>query len=291
MSEEEQGSERPGWLERLTQVFADEPRDREELIEVLRDAAERDIIDEGTLAMLSGVFAVGRMRVREVMIARAQMVVVDHDAELAEILPIVIESGHSRFPVIGENRDEVVGLLLAKDLLNHVAGHGTAAFRMRDYLRPAVHIPESKRLDVLLSEFRASRSHIAIVMDEYGGVAGLVTIEDVIEQIVGDIDDEYDVDEAAEIVDHGDRGYTVSALLSIEHFNEHFGTRFSDAQFDTVGGLVVHELGHVPHAGERVVIGGYSFRVARADHRRINLLEIRVAQRPGDEAPPPAPDA
>lgn len=288
MSEEEQTDERPGWLERLSQAFAGEPRDREELIEVLRDAAERDIIDEGTLAMLSGVFAVGRMRVREVMIARAQMAVVDHDAELAEILPIVIESGHSRFPVIGDNRDEVVGLLLAKDLLGHVARHGTTGFLISDYLRPAVNIPESKRLDVLLSEFRASRSHIAIVMDEYGGVAGLVTIEDVLEQIVGDIDDEYDVDEADEIVDHGDRRYTVSALLPIEHFNEHFSTRFSDAQFDTVGGLVVHELGHVPHAGERIAIGGYGFRVVRADRRRVHLLEVRVAQTPGDELPSPA---
>jgi magnesium and cobalt transporter len=292
MSDDEQ-DERPGWLERLSQVFSDEPRDREELIEVLRDAAERGIIDEGTLGMLSGVFAVGRMRVREVMIARAQMVVVEHDAELSDLLPIVIESGHSRFPVIGENRDEVIGLLLAKDLLSDSARNGVGGFRMRDYLRPAVHIPESKRLDVLLAEFRTSRSHMAMVMDEYGGVAGLVTIEDVLEQIVGDIDDEFDVDEDDEIVEHGvehgDRRYTMSALVPIENFNEHFDARFSDAEFDTVGGLVVHELGHVPRAGERAVIGDYAFRVLRADRRRVHLLEVRLAQRADDQSQPSAP--
>lgn len=284
MSDEERGNGGPGWLERLSQAFAGEPRDREELIEVLRDAAERGIIDEGTLLMLSGVFAVGRMQVRDVMIARAQLVVVDHDAELAELLPIVIDSGHSRFPVIGENRDEVVGLLLAKDLLRHIAQEGMDGFNVSDYLRPAVHIPESKRLDILLSEFRTSRNHLAIVVDEYGGVAGLVTIEDVLEQIVGDIGDEFDVDDETRIVEHGDRRYSVSALLPIENFNDYFGARFSDEEFDTVGGLVVHELGRVPHPGERVTIGGFSFRVVRADRRRVQVLEVSAAS-PGGETP------
>ncbi len=290
MTGEEQGEERPGWLERLSQVFADEPRNREELIEMLQDAAEREIIDEDTLAMLSGVFAVGRMQARDIMIARAQMVVVEHDAELAELLPIVIESGHSRFPVIGENRDEVVGLLLAKDLLGHIARHGTGNFSISDYLRPAAYIPESKRLDALLAEFRSSHGHIAVVMDEYGGVAGLVTLEDVLEQIVGDIEDEYDVEEEETIMEHGDRHYTVSALVPIENFNDYFGSRFSDAQFDTVGGLVVHELGHVPRAGERVTLGSYGFRVLRADRRRVQLLEVRVNAPAGDR-PPPGADA
>lgn len=285
MSEEESHNDGPGWLERLSQAFAGEPRDREELIDVLRDAAGRDIIDEGTLAMLSGVFAVGRMQVRDVMIARAQMVVIEHDAMLEELLPTVIESGHSRFPVIGENRDEVIGLLLAKDLLRHVGHDGGEAFKVGDYLRPAVHIPESKRLDVLLSEFRTSRSHLAIVMDEYGGVAGLITIEDVLEQIVGDIDDEYDAaNETEQIIDHGDGRYAVNALLPVEHFNEYFGTRFSDEQFDTVGGLVGHELGRVPRAGERVVLTDYSFLVVRAGRRRAQLLEVRPAQADGAES-------
>ncbi|MGH8271046.1 MAG: HlyC/CorC family transporter [Gammaproteobacteria bacterium] len=289
MSDEERSNDGPGWLERLSQAFAGEPRDRDELIEVLRDAAEREIIDEGTLLMLSGVFAVGRMQVRDVMIARAQMVVVEHDADLDELLPIVIESGHSRFPVIGENRDEVVGLLLAKDLLRHITQKETGAFSINDYLRPAVHIPESKRLDVLLSEFRMSHNHIAIVVDEYGGVAGLVTIEDVLEQIVGDIDDEFDVDDETPIVDHGDRRYSVSALLPIDNFNEYFGARFSDDEFDTVGGLVIHELGHVPRASERVNIGGFAFHVVRADRRRVQLLEVSVAS-PGDGEKPAATD-
>lgn len=276
----------PGWLERLSQAFAGEPRDREELIEVLRDAAARGVIDEGTLAMLSGVFAVGHMQVRDIMVARAQMVVIEHDATLEELLPIVIESGHSRFPVIGENRDEVIGLLLAKDLLRHVGDENPSEFRVNRFLRPAVHIPESKRLDVLLTEFRESRSHIAIVMDEYGGVAGLITIEDVLEQIVGDIDDEYDVDAGEQIRAHGDRRYSVAALLPVEQFNEYFGSHFSDAQFDTVGGLVVHELGHVPRAGERAAVGDFDFRVLRADRRRVLLLEVRAASadKAGDDA-------
>ncbi|MDN5865230.1 MAG: CBS domain-containing protein [Gammaproteobacteria bacterium] len=286
MSDEDNDNGGQGWLERLSQAFAGEPRDREELIEVLRDAAERGIIDEGTLAMLSGVFAVGQMQVRDIMVPRAQMVVVEHDATLEELLPIVIESGHSRFPVIGESRDEVIGLLLAKDLLRHVGHEDPSEFKVTGFLRPAVHIPESKRLDVLLTEFRESRSHIAMVMDEYGGVAGLITIEDVLEQIVGDIDDEFDVDEGEQITEHGERRYSVAALLSIEQFNEYFGSRFSDEQFDTVGGLVVHELGHVPRVGERVAIGAFDFRILRADRRRVQLLEIRTA--PENDAAKPA---
>lgn len=283
MSDDAQRSSGPGWLERLSQALAGEPRDRTALIEILRDAADRGVIDRETLRMLSGVFAVGSMQVREVMIPRAQMVTVEHDAELAALLPIVVESGHSRFPVIGESRDEVIGLVLAKDLLRHISQNGMGGFRIEDYLRPAVHIPESKRLDVLLSEFRASRNHLAIVVDEYGGVAGLITIEDVLEQIVGEIDDEFDIEEEVPIIEHADRRYSVSALLSIEDFNAYFGTRFSDEEFDTVGGLVVHQLGHVPRPGERVRIGDFNFRVVRADRRRVHLLEVTAAE---SEAPP-----
>ncbi len=275
----------PGWLERLSQALSGEPRDRAALVDMLRDAAERGVIDYETLRMLSGVFAVGQMQVRDVMIARAQMVTLEHDADLASILPIVVESGHSRFPVIGESRDEVIGLVLAKDLLRHIAQHGMAGFMIGDYLRPAVHIPESKRLDVLLSEFRAGRNHLAIVVDEYSGVAGLITIEDVLEQIVGEIDDEFDIEEETPIVEHADHRYSISALLPIEDFNEHFGTQYSDEEFDTVGGLVVNAIGHLPRPGERVRIGDFDFRVVRADRRRVHLLEVTAARENGSTPP------
>ncbi|HYW75362.1 MAG TPA: transporter associated domain-containing protein [Gammaproteobacteria bacterium] len=284
MSDDDSRSNGPGWLERLALALTGEPRDREELIDILRDAAERDIIDDQTLRMLSGVFAVGNMRVRDVMVARAQMVAVEQDAQLAELLPVVVESGHSRFPVIGNDRDEVVGLLLAKDLLRHIAQHGMAGFRMADYLRPVARIPESKRLDVLLAEFRESRNHLAIVIDEYGGIAGLVTIEDVLEQIVGDIDDEFDIDDVSTIVKITDQRFSMSAQLPIEDFNDYFDAGFSDEEFDTVGGLVVHQLGHVPRAGEQARIEDFLFRVTRADRRRVIALEVtRGAVTPGKE--------
>lgn len=274
MSDDDNRTGGPGWLERLALALAGEPRDRDELIEILRDAAEREIIDDETLRMLSGVFAVGHMRVRDVMVARAQMVAVEQDARLADVLPVVVESGHSRFPVIGHDRDEVVGLLLAKDLLRHIAQHGMDGFHMTDYLRSVARIPESKRLDVLLAEFRASRNHLAIVIDEYGGIAGLVTIEDVLEQIVGDIDDEFDIDDVSSIVMVTEHRFSMSAQLPIEDFNEYFDADFSDEEFDTVGGLVVHQFGHVPRAGEQTRIGQFSFRVTRADRRRVIALEV-----------------
>lgn len=282
MSDEDNRSGGPGWLERLASALTGEPRDREELIEILRDAAERDIINDETLRMLSGVFAMGHLRVRDVMIARAQMVAVEQESELSTLLPIVVESGHSRFPVIGGNRDEVVGLLLAKDLLRHIAQHGMDGFRMTDYLRSVARIPESKRLDVLLSEFRASRNHLAIVMDEYGGIAGLVTIEDVLEQIVGDIDDEFDIDDVSSIAMITEHRFSMSAQLPIEDFNEYFGTDFSDEEFDTVGGLVVHQFGHVPYVGELTRIGEFEFRVTRAERRRVIALEATRDARPVD---------
>lgn len=274
MSEDSGGPSSRSWLERLTQAFQVEPRDREQLVDVLRDAERRGLVDAEALAIMEGALNVSRMQVRDVMIPRAQMVVVERDARPEEFVSKVIESGHSRFPVIGDNRDEVVGILLAKDLLSHFAGESGGAFNMREVLRPTVFIPESKRLNVLLPDFRASRNHMAIVVDEYGGVAGLVTIEDVLEQIVGEIADEHDTLEGGYIKRIGRGEYTVKALTPIEDFNEYFGTHFSDEEFDTVGGLVVRAFGYLPRRDETRAIDGIHFRVLRADKRRVHLLRV-----------------
>ncbi|HET8551818.1 MAG TPA: transporter associated domain-containing protein [Gammaproteobacteria bacterium] len=262
------------WFERLGQALAGEPRDREELLELLRDAQERELFDADALAMLEGVLQVAEMQVRDVMVPRSQMVVIDKDAALADLLPLIIESGHSRFPAIGESRDEIAGIVLAKDLLRHFTEGEGATFSVREYLRPTPFIPESKRLNMLLKEFRASRNHMAIVVDEYGGVAGLVTIEDVLEQIVGEIDDEHDIDEENQIVRRGERHFTVKALTPVEDFNEYFGTAFSDEEFDTVGGLVMQGFAHMPRRGEKTRLGTCEFKVISADSRRIHLLEV-----------------
>jgi magnesium and cobalt transporter len=270
------GSGNRSWFERIGHALSGEPRDRDDLIEVLRDARERGLFDLDAHAMLEGVLEVSEMQVREVMIPRSQMVVVDKDASLEEVLPLIIESGHSRFPVIGDSRDEVVGILLAKDLLRFYLEAPNGGFNVREYLRPATFIPESKRLNVLLKEFRSSRNHMAIVVDEYGGVAGLVTIEDVLEQIVGEIDDEHDVEEDVTIIRHNDRRFTVPALTPVEDFNDYFRTRYSDDEFDTIGGLVMHTLGHLPKRGEKAELGPCHFKVIRADNRRIHLLEVTL---------------
>jgi magnesium and cobalt transporter len=262
------------WFENLRQVLAGEPRDREELLELLRDAQNRNLFDSDAQAMLEGVLQVADMQARDIMIPRAQMVALEKDASLREVMAVVVDSGHSRFPVVGENRDEIIGIVLAKDLLEHFLEDPDALFSLREYLRPAPFVPESMRLNVLLKNFRASRNHMAIVADEYGGVAGLITIEDVLEQIVGEIDDEYDVDDDARILKHSDRRYTVKALTTIEDFNAYFGTSYSDAEFDTVGGLVMHAFGHLPKRGEKTLIGKLRFKVLRADSRRLHLLEV-----------------
>ncbi len=264
------------WLERLGQVLGGEPKTRQELIEILREAQQRHLLDADALAMIEGVLEVSEMQVREIMIPRSQMVVVERDASLDEILPIITESAHSRFPVIGENKDEVVGILLAKDLLTYFIGERRADFNMRDILRPAVFIPESKRLNVLLKEFRASRNHMAIVVDEYGGVDGLVTIEDVLEQIVGEIVDEHDVEDEVYIMKHSDSNYTVKALTPISDFNEYFGCDISDEEFDTIGGYVMRQFAHLPRRGETIDIGPFHFKVLHADSRRINLLQLTL---------------
>ncbi len=274
------------WLERIGQaLMGDEPRDRDQLLETLREAEQRGILDAEALAMIEGVLAVSEMQVRDIMIPRAQMVTVERDTPPEDFLPVVLRSGHSRFPVIGESRDEVVGILLAKDLLAYFASERRDPHFVRDHLRPAVFIPESKRLNVLLKEFRVNRNHMAIVVDEYGGVAGLVTIEDVLEQIVGEIADEYDIDQGTTITRVGEHTFTVKALTDIEDFNAHFGTHLSDEEFDTIGGLVVNRLGHLPKRGEEVIIDRFRFKVLRADNRRVHLLQVTELdeQRPADD--------
>ena len=262
------------WLERLGQALQGELKDRDQLVEVLHEAQRNAIIDYDALTMIEGVIGVSEMQVRDIMIPRAQMVVVERDADLKVILQTVVESAHSRFPAVGENRDEVIGILLAKDLLPYFLDGEDNRFNLRDILRPAVFIPESKRLNVLLKEFRASRNHIAIVVDEYGGVAGMVTIEDVLEQIVGEIEDEHDVEEDAYIFEHRNEEYTVKAITPIEDFNDYFQTNFSDEEFDTIGGLVMNGFGHMPKRGEKLDLGDFHFKVLRASNRQIYLLQV-----------------
>jgi len=278
------GRQPRNWLARLSQVLHNEPKDREELLELLRDARQNDLLDADSLHMIEGVLEVSEMQVRDIMIPRSQMDVVARDASLAEILPLVIESAHSRFPVIGEDRDEVIGILLAKDLLPFAVKGDSADFNIREVLRTAFFIPESKRLNVLLKEFRSSRNHMAVVVDEYGGVAGLVTIEDVIEQIVGEIEDEHDIEEEENfILPAGEGHFTVRGLTPIEDFNDYFTTAISDEDFDTVAGLVMSELGHMPKRGETLDFDGIHFTVVRCDNRRIYLLDVkRIETTPPD---------
>jgi len=261
-----------GWMSRL---FAGRARDSEGLIQLLRDAQERGVVDGDTLAMLEGVFQVNEMRVRDVMIPRTQMRMVERDASPDAVLKSVISSAHSRFPVVGEDHDEVVGLLLAKDLLASLAENVRDRLTVRQLLRPAVFIPESKRLSVLLKEFRASRNHMAIVVDEYGGVAGLVTIEDVLEQIVGEIEDEHDPGMEEEfILDRGDGSFTVKGLAELTECNERFGLTLDEAEFDTIGGAVAAAFGRLPQRGEEITLQGCGFAVLRADKRRIHLFHV-----------------
>jgi magnesium and cobalt transporter len=263
---------KPGLLERLGTLLMREPEDREQLIELLQRSYERNLLDADALAMIEGVMQVSEMQARDIMIPRSQMDVIDIGHPPEKFIPWVIETGHSRFPVVGENKDDVIGILLAKDLLRYYAGE---EFNVRDMLRPAVFIPESKRLNVLLKDFRSNRNHIAIVVDEYGGVAGLVTIEDVLEQIVGEIEDEFDFDETeANIILERNGQFRVKAQTEIETFNDTFGTDFSDEDFDTVGGLVLSHLGRLPKRGEQFRIGDLSIKVVRADSRRLHAILV-----------------
>ncbi len=274
------------WLKKITQSLG-EPQDREDLVGILRAANERGVIDDDACTMLEGVLEVADLQVRDIMVPRAQMVSVRRDDPPARILPTVVESGHSRFPVMDEDRDDIVGILLAKDLLRMYASASKERFDIREYMRPAVFVPESKRLNVLLKEFRRNRNHMALVVDEYGGVSGLVTIEDVIEQIVGEIDDEFDVEEDHNIRKEGDRDFTVRGVTRIDEFNEYFGVKLPDEEFDTVAGLVMKQLGRLPRRGESVTLEGFEFRVVRADRRRIETLRVVVPKGvvPIDERP------
>ena len=263
---------RPTLIERLSAFLMRKPEDREQLLELLRGAFERNLLDSDALSIIEGALQVSDMQVRDIMVPRAQMDVVDIADTPEKIVELVIDAAHSRYPVIGENRDDIIGILLAKELLRYFAGR---EFDLRDSLRPAVFVPESKRLNVLLREFRASRNHMAIVVDEYGGIAGLVTIEDVLEQIVGDIEDEYDFDETADniVLDNAGR-YRVKATTEIADFNAAFGTSFPDEEFDTVGGLVIHQLGRLPKRNETVQLDGLRVQVLRADSRRVHTLLV-----------------
>jgi magnesium and cobalt transporter len=265
--------DRPTLLERLSALALREPVDREQLVSLLRAAYKKNLLDADALSIIEGAMTVSEIQVRDIMIPRAQMDVIDINEPIEQFISIVISTAHSRFPVIGENRDDVIGVLLAKDLLRHYAGE--EEFNVREMLRPAIFVPESKRLNVLLREFRASRNHMAIVVDEYGGVAGLVTIEDVLEQIVGDIEDEYDFDEASDnIILESSGRYRVKALTEIADFNAAFGTSFSDEDYDTVGGLVIAHLGRLPKRGESVSLDGLRIQVLRADSRRVYTLTV-----------------
>ncbi len=265
-----------GWLEKLGRAFGGEPKSREDLTDLLAAAVEQGIIESDTLTMLEGALGVDELQVRDVMIPRSHMVVLSREASLEEMLPLIIESGHSRFPVVGEDRDEVEGILLAKDLLQLVTGDSAPS--LSQLLRPAVIIPESKRLNVLLREFRVSKNHMAIVVDEYGGVSGLITIEDVLEEIVGDIDDEHDAEAVEDVQKLDDGGYLVQALATIQDINESLETSFSDDDYDTIGGLVVAEFGRVPEVGESIELGGWHFTIKAADERRLHAMEMRAAE-------------
>ncbi len=272
-------STKPSWLERLGALLMREPEDRDQLIELLHSAYERNLLDADALAMIEGVLQVSETQVRDIMIPRAQMDVIDINDPPEKFLPFMIATAHSRFPVIDKDRDDVIGILLAKDMLRYYAGE---ELHVRDMLRPAVFIPESKRVNVLLKEFRSNRNHIAIVVDEFGGVAGLVTIEDVLEQIVGDIEDEFDFDEVEDnIIRERDNRYRVKALTEIDAFNAVMGTHFSDEEYDTVGGLVISKFGRLPKRGETVTFDGLKFQVLRADSRRLHSL--LVERLPGGE--------
>ena len=264
------------WLRKLSRKMAGEAQDRGEVVEYLREAALQGVIEGDALAMLEGVLGVADIQVRDIMVPRSQMTVINRDDEPGELLRTVIESGHSRFPVMDEDREKVVGILLAKDLLRIAMekGNGSAEFDIKEFMRPPVFVPESKRLNVLLREMRRSRVHMAIVADEYGGIGSLVTIEDVIEQIVGDIDDEHDIDEEQNIRKEGDHQYIVRGQTPIEEFNEYFQTDLSDDEFDTVAGLVMNQLGRLPRRGETLQLADCELKVLRFDRRRIDTMRL-----------------
>nr|WP_058483432.1 transporter associated domain-containing protein [Legionella spiritensis] len=268
MNKEDESS---SWFMRLKQILQVEPQNKDELIALLRDAQIRALIDSETLDMIEGVIQFSQMRVRDIMLPKKQMTCVSQHDSLQQVIDIVTRSGHSRFPVTGDSSDEIIGILHAKDLLRYQAENNNQ-IDLHDIVRMATFVPESKRLDLLLSEFRTNRNHMALVVDEYGAVSGFVTIEDIIEQIIGDIEDEFDIDEEAYIKEHGDSQYIVKAHTPIEEFNEQLGARFSDETYDTIGGIVMNKFGYLPKRGEVIIIDQFEFKVINADARRIKLL-------------------
>ena len=274
MSEDRSSNEQKSWFNKLTQAFAHEPRNRQELLEVLREAHQNKLLDSEALAIVEGAIQVADLQVRDIMVPRSQMISIRASQSPREFLPAIIEAAHSRYPVIGESLDDVIGILLAKDLLPLILKEDQQNFDIKDLLRPATFVPESKRLNVLLREFRANHNHMAIVIDEYGGVAGLVTIEDVLEQIVGDIEDEHDVEEDSYIRPLPSGDFLVKALTPIDSFNEYFGSAFPDDEFDTVAGLVMSTFGHLPKRNEVTEIDGFRVRVLNADSRRVHMLRL-----------------
>lgn len=262
-------------LEKVRHLITHEPQNSQELVEILQHAESHQILDHESLRMMEGVLQVSKIKVRDIMIPRSQMITIDSNISLEQILPIAEENQHSRYPVIGENRDEIQGILLVKDLLPYFKK--PQDFKLAQILRPVILIPESKRLNVLLNDFRVNHNHMAIVVDEYGGISGLVTIEDVLEEIVGDIEDESDIDEFnSHIKKIGDRQYTVKAITSIQDFNIFFSSQFSEKEFDTIGGLIMNRFGHLPTRGEAIVIDNLRIKVLHADNRRIRLLKVNV---------------
>ena len=271
-----------GWFARIIHFLSHEPQDKDDLIAIIRAAKQRALIDTEAFDMIEGVLEVSQTQVRDIMVPRAQMVTLEFDQTLEEVLPIVLESGHSRFPVVGEDRDDVIGILLAKDLLKYELVN-REQFNLKSLIRAATFVPESKRLNVLLKEFRVSRKHMAMVVDEYGGVVGLVTIEDILEEIVGDISDESDIEEIEFITRKANGEYAVNALTPIEDFNAFFNAQFSDAEFDTIGGLVMQHLGYLPKAGEVIELDNFVFTITNADERRIHWMIVKVLS--GEETP------
>ena len=273
MADADNGGSTKGWLERILDTFTNEPQNQKQLLDLLKNLRNHQLVGADEITMIEGVLQVSDMQVRDIMIPRGQMTVLEHEDTLAEIIEKITESGHSRFPVIDDDKDDVVGILLAKDLLQ-LSLEDTGDFEFNDYIRPASFIPESKRLNVLLKEFRLKRSHMAMIVDEYGGVSGLVTIEDVLEQIVGKIDDEHDDDEEVDIQPHGANRFSVRALTPLQDFNEFFKTEYTSEDVETIGGYLLGHIGHLPERGEILVLGNLTFKVMNADSRQVHMFQV-----------------
>jgi magnesium and cobalt transporter len=273
MADADNGGSTKGWLDRIYNIFTGEPQNQKQLRDLLKNLQEHQLLDADEFAMIEGVLQVDDMQVRDIMIPRGQMIVLEHEDSLRDVIEKITASGHSRFPVIDDDKDDVVGILLAKDLL-HMSLDQSQHFEINEYIRPASFIPESKRLNVLLKDFRLNRSHMAMIVDEYGGVSGLITIEDVLEQIVGKIDDEHDEDEEVDIQPHGGNRYSVRALTPLPEFNEYFNTAFDGEGIETMGGYVLRQFGHLPERGESVTVDALTFKVLNADSRQVHLYQV-----------------